>query len=449
MRLMLFFFVIFFTACQDNIEIVDKVYKVYDDSPKWVKKIKNSEQIKDGDRCYQISVVAFNEQDGRKKVINNIYSQISNEILSVVNSDYSTFKQVRQNNATNVTTLKTNLKSFADISGIHIKHYYFKNNKAYGYVCISDEKFNSLKKENDKKRKEYIEDIKKLRQAINNDDIEKANNIILEMKSKFNMLDKRVEFNNLLKKLNNVVKIDIDIKQKFRVYDNLTATVFSNKDVYLYVILQHKDKNILLYPKNGENGIIVANKLHRIMLVNKIKPSLKGYNKITFLITKTPIEINKYSDNRGELYDDWKLKIASFKNNYYLKEITKGIKVLDSTKNLKICLKRELDKKDKWAKMVYRKFKKLLKKKVQLVPCQKDTNNDLDDYYELLLKYSSEFQDDNEKVVDINLKLSKDNETIDEIDYSDNFYTNQKSAVNDIIIPQIYNNYKKLMDNLE
>ena len=37
-----------------------------------------------------------------------------------------------------------------------------------------------------------------------------------------------------------------------------------------------------------------------------------------------------------------------------------------------------------------------------------------------------------------------------EVSYnSDNFYINQKSAINDIIIPKIYDNYKKLMDNLE
>ena len=421
----LFLLVLFFLlGCQDT-NVVNLKNIIQDDTPKWVKTIKNGKKInKPYQKCYETEVDGTNQKNVQNLVQKTIYQQIANELIVSVNTKTEIHQSMISNQGSNDIYNDVSIKSFADVSGVHIDNFYFdkNNHKAYGYVCLDNNKFNSLQQKSIKKYKAYLKDITSLQNAINKGDVEQANNLILKIKTNYNISGNKT-FYQLTKKVKSLPKIDIKIKSKFNLKKPLKAVVYTNKNLYINVVLNQNGEYELLYPNSFDtNNILLKNTPKLIVLKRKILNMNNG--ELIFYFSDTPLNLIKYTSNK-KLVSNWENYIFQFKNNHYLNKITKSFKVVGNNK-AKVCLK--TDFKGKWKDVVYKKFIHELKRNFK-IRCRKNTPI-------LEIKYKASGSD----VVDIqtNIILRDGDNEIDEKEFGD-IFSNSEYVIDEQIIPRMIN----------
>jgi len=427
MRYLVFVILFFFIGCQDVEKSIKKTTMlIHDTSPKWVKQIKNNEEIqKNGYRCYESVEDAFSDSQASKLVQKDIYSQISREILSMVSSDFSNKTSYDNDVIQKHVKQDVKIKSFADITGIHVHNYYDDvNNKAYGYVCISEYKFQQLQVENNRKHKLYMTLVSKLEKAINSGDRESAINILNQIKLKVPTATKFTSFKELEKKVNNLIKIHIELKSKYRLGDRVIAKIFSNKFVYINVIIKNKMVKLLV-----SNYTIQTNKTNNILLIKKLTSEYEGSNEVLFFITKTPLNLIQFS-NHKILDNSWYDYINEFKNEqHFIKEIKKDF-VVDKQSNNFCIINRSMEYN------IFNKFKNILRQKVHLVSCNTPNVTKIEYFY-------NHYLSGNNDNINIKLKFYKHNNLISSKTYSGMFYKYQNDK--DIyILPKLYQMVKQV-----
>jgi len=440
--------VILFYGCSSDInQTLDQTKRIFhDNSPKWVKKIKKGKQIKAPfKRCYQTSIDnVMSTEDANKKVQTSIYQQIANELLSQVSTETTTSTTYSSNDLEKQFQQNVNIQSVADVSGVHINDIYYDkiDQKAYGYVCISESEFKKLQEENTRKYNEFIALMSELQDAINKGDREKANKLIIKIQTKFPNAKNNKNFIKLQREAEKIAQINVHVNKKFFVNSMLTAQIISNKTVYVAVVLEKNNQYQLLYPFNTyDNPIVKPNETKNLILIRKITPNLIGKNRLIFYFSYTPINLKDYVTTGTYLSPTWHSYIDDFKNTHYLKKIEKEFEVIG---NMDITLCIHPNKAlyySYWGINYAAKLKRYLQKEFKIT-CK---NNK----YTLKLDYNTDKEGDVINV-DITMSLYKKGKLLGTQTYSNIFYPNQSHVIDYYLIPnsiKMVNNLKNYLGN--
>jgi len=427
-RVVLFFLTLLFIGCNQP-----QIKHIMGSTPNWVQTIQDGEKIdKPGYRCYQTEIKAYSQQEAQKKVTKDIYQQIANEIRVNVSTNTKSEAYSTKDGYHKSFMQTTSLSSFVDISGVYIPYRYYDNveNKAYGYVCLSEIQFQDLQKENNQKYKEYISLSEKLQNAINRGDRDEAKNLLILIQTKFPNIKNTKEFKKFKQEVDNLAVIRISMKNRYYLKQALETKIFSNKLLYLSVIINHNGTYKLVL----DNKLIEPNVDNNIVLVKRLLSFYKGKNKLYFYFSKTPLNLKNYVLNKQNInFEEVENFINQFQNYHFFKEYKKDIEVL-SNDNFVVCLKKDIQ--GVWANKIYRLFVDVASNQFKLQCPAK---------YNLVFKYRDNVKNDKIFISSI-LVLKKENQEIDEEEYSDMFYKSQKSAIDDYIIPNIIQNLNSIKE---
>jgi len=326
-KIFLIFLLIITKSFAANIldKAIDKI-NIFDNRPKWVKKIDRNQLIeKNGYQCYQSKINASSYNKGKQLIEDNIKKQILSSIVSYVNSTFKVNKEIT--NKENYKQISTNLdvSSFGQINGVFLKHYYYDegNQIAYGYICITNNKYNQLKNLNKERIKKFTKLYNKFNFYINNNDKEGAINILQQIQIEFPEYANTKYFKEMQKKVKQILNYHIQIPRIVNIGDTLFCKIFTDKTVYLNVVINNS--NLAVTDK-----VIQPNKLTKLQLlpyVNDIKI------KLTFYLSYTPLNLQTFilNNSLSQKYSEY---ILNYQLNHFL--IKKEYTI--SAKNNNICV---------------------------------------------------------------------------------------------------------------
>jgi len=224
-RIFLFCLIILFSGCY-------KVEIQKTSTPKWVQDIKEGNFDTHNGTCFY-SVQKYQAKEDMKKLVrNDIYNQISHQIVSFISSNTEIKESVINNKSSKNIANIVDVNSFAFIKGIPIDKYYREGNKLYAMTCIDKDKLEALEKENNKKIEDYIKHLQMLDKAIRENNKEKSETIISYIKSTYPMVKSKY-FQQLVKKASNLLNVYFYYPKETTVGEVINVKVLSNKDVWL------------------------------------------------------------------------------------------------------------------------------------------------------------------------------------------------------------------------
>jgi len=274
-RIFLFCLIILLTGCY-RVEIQKS------STPKWVKDIKNGNFDTHNGTCFY-SVQKYKSSEDMKKLIrNDIYNQISHQIVSFISSNTEIEENVINNKSNKNISNMVDVNSFAFIKGIPIDKYYREGNKLYAMTCIEKNKLRELEEENNKKIEDYIKHLQMLDRAIRENNKEKAETIISYIKSTYPMVKSKY-FQQLVKKASNLLNVHFDNPKEATVGEVINVKVLSNKNVWLAFILKNKDNVKVL-----KETFVIKNKETLIPL------NIYNLGKIVVYISFSPLHLKDY-----------------------------------------------------------------------------------------------------------------------------------------------------------
>lgn len=376
-----------------------------DDLPQWLQKYKAGEFItKDRDTLYFMGISSPKKSTQKKEAYqearNSGLSQISNYINVSVSTSMNLDTNVANGEYNEKSDTNINTISFVDLDGVvPFKEYLADEDEgvvAYALFKMNERELQKKKELYTKKAQEYTNLMQDVRDAIDQQDLDKANKMLNKLKSfKQSKVDQR--FIALQKELNSYFKVDItsNIKneKKFMLDEYVKVSFRPSKSVYIYVLLEYgKSKKIkMIFPNERDNQNFIREKQSRSLKVKtKRKHIADSANKILLYAAYSPLPFNEYVNAKYELSSDenarWKYMLQDREENSIVYKKSLEYFVENKQEELsKICLIKEGE--GLLAKKILNESKSLLKKSFKVKRSCKKVDFVVALYYEESSEY--------------------------------------------------------------